>query len=574
MTFHKLRRLTILAASLGFGLPMAAQAAQLPSAGSLGNQLQQDPVKPEDRSLPIEFDMFAPSTPPDGEDVAPLSKTVRITHVVFEGAQGLPKLSLDAAVAPWLNQEVSIADLRKMTVAVERLYAQRGFMAVRVLIPKQRMQNDTLTLQVIEGRYATPKVRASSPRELETAQRIIEHATCLAPCSTPPHVMSADIDRAMYLLNDLPGISAAATLKAGALPGTTLLDVEVAPIKHLSGYAGANNHGNAYTGRNQLNAGVALNSTLLIGDQVTLDGVTSTEALEHHTGLQQYGVSYSLPVGPYGTRVGGGYSHLDYVLNGAFDPLDAEGDSDAYSAWISHPLWLSHLGRLEARAVYEYSDFSDRLLHVVDRSRNTQTTTAQLSGYRFWDNSVAGFSLASTVGRLHFGDPLDQAIDRQTRQSQGSFFKQRIDGYWQQTLAPQWSAFAALRTQLTNSNLDSSQSLVLGGPGGVRAFVADSTLVNQGAQGTFELRHTPSLLNQSLTAAVFYDRAEGRVNRHSWGTNPDSNSRMRLEGAGAYFNVNVAQKYNARLTYAQRLSDNLSTSQDANRIWLDVSTSF
>ncbi|MFW8695320.1 hypothetical protein ACOI9Y_32635, partial [Mesorhizobium japonicum] len=118
-----------------------------------------------------------------------------------------------------------------------------------------------------------------------------------------------------------------------------------------------------------------------------------------------------------------------------------------------------------------------------------------------------------------------------------------MDGYWQQSLAPNWSAFASLRTQLTDSNLDSSQSLLLGGPGGVRAFNADSTSVNQGAQGTLELRHNRLLWDQNLTVAGFYDRAEGRVYSYSLANSPDSDSRLRLEGAGAYVNLNVAQKY-------------------------------
>ncbi|MFW8695363.1 ShlB/FhaC/HecB family hemolysin secretion/activation protein, partial [Mesorhizobium japonicum] len=120
-------------------------------------------------------------------------------------------------------------------------------------------------------------------------------------------------DRALYLINDLPGISASATLKAGEQPGTTLLDVQAQPLKRVTGYVGANNQGNTHTGRNQVYAGVGLNSSLVIGDQFTVDGVTSTEALSHHTGLQQYGLGYSLPVGPYGSRVGGSYTHLDYV---------------------------------------------------------------------------------------------------------------------------------------------------------------------------------------------------------------------------------------------------------------------
>lgn len=123
------------------------------------------------------------------------------------------------------------------------------------------------------------------------------------------------------------------TLKAGALPGT-------------SHYVGANNHGNTHIGRIQLNAGVALNSSLVIGDQMTMDGVTNGEALEHHTGVQHTALVTDC------RSVLGGYSCLNYVLNGAFEPLDAEGDSDTYSAFVSHPLWLSHLCLLEAAGAF------------------------------------------------------------------------------------------------------------------------------------------------------------------------------------------------------------------------------
>jgi hemolysin activation/secretion protein len=263
----------------------------------LGSELKQDPVKPGERLLPVERDLIKPKAPAaDGAVSAPA--TTRVSRVLFEGAQAMPRPALDAAVAPWLNRAVTLADLRSMTVAVEQLYAQRGFLAVRVLIPQQHMQGGALTLHVIEGRYAPPKVNTATLREQAPLQRMVEHATCQAPCAEPSYVMSAEVDRALYLLNELPGIAAAATLKAGELPGTTLLDVDVAPIKHVSGYVGANNHGNRHTRRNQLNAGVALNSLLAVGDQLTLDGVSSTEALKHHTGLQQYGLGYNLPVGP------------------------------------------------------------------------------------------------------------------------------------------------------------------------------------------------------------------------------------------------------------------------------------
>ncbi|MFL1553509.1 ShlB/FhaC/HecB family hemolysin secretion/activation protein [Pseudomonas sp. D47] len=571
MALHNFK-LTLLVATLS-AAPGAARAVDLPSAGSLGNQLQQDSVKSLDRSQTEGADLLK-TTAVATDVVTTTATTIRVKKIVFESVQGVPISEVEAAATPWLNRDVTLADLRRMTVAIEQLYGQRGFLAVRALIPQQSMQDGVLSVRVVEGRYAPPQVKAGNSREQAALQHFVESATCKAPCSDASYVMSSQVDRALYLINDLPGVSAAGTLKAGELAGTTLLDIQAAPIKRVSGYVGGNNHGNTHTGRNQLYTGVALNSALKVGDQFTLDGVTTIEALERHTGLQQYALGYSLPVGFNGTRVGGSYMHLNYVLNGAFEPLDAKGDSDIYSAWVSHPIWLSHGGRLEVRGGYEYSKFNDRLLKLLDRDRDTQSTTAELSGYCFWDDSVAGFSFKSTLGLLRYDDATDKSIDHQTRKSQGQFFKQRIDGYWQQALAPQWSAFVLLRTQLSDSNLDGSQSLLLGGPGGVRAFNADSTSVNLGAQGALELRHNSQLWSQNLTMAGFYDRAEGRINRNSWASNPESDARLRLEGAGAYINFNVAQKYNARLTYARALFDNLASSQSANRVWFDVSMAF
>ncbi|MFW8695244.1 POTRA domain-containing protein, partial [Mesorhizobium japonicum] len=116
--------------------------------------------------------------------------TIRVARIVFEGAEGVPVASLEAVVAPWLNRDVTMADLRRMTVAVEQLYAQQGFLAVRALIPQQSMKQGVLVVRVVEGRYAPPKVKAEDPRVQSSLQNYVEQATCQAPCTDAPYVMS------------------------------------------------------------------------------------------------------------------------------------------------------------------------------------------------------------------------------------------------------------------------------------------------------------------------------------------------------------------------------------------------
>lgn len=156
-------RLTLMWLTACF-LSQAAWAIELPSAGSLGKQLQQD-SPPAERSPAVEPERLKAGPSADQTPLPASRTTVRVNRVVFEGAQAMSPVALESVVTPWLNRDVTLADLHQMTVALEQLYAQHGFLAVRVLIPQQTMHQSTLTVRVIEGRYAPPQVKAADPRQ-------------------------------------------------------------------------------------------------------------------------------------------------------------------------------------------------------------------------------------------------------------------------------------------------------------------------------------------------------------------------------------------------------------------------
>jgi hemolysin activation/secretion protein len=556
-----------LAASIG--LSAHANPMVPPSAGSLGNQLNQESTR-NLPSKPAEAPLQDTSTepPPEAQDA---TATVRLERVRFEGALLLSEAELQNAVVPWTHRDVTMADLRAMMVAVEHRYQQRGYLAVSVVVPVQEMRDDELALLVTVGRYQQPSVTSHTARAQPFLHELVLRATCGQACDGQVPIESAQVDRALYLINDLPGISARGTLKAGSLPGTSLLDVNVAPIKKLAGYIDLNNHGNLFTGREVLGAGAQLNSSLLTGDQFSLNAVSSLEALGHATGLQQVSSSYSLPVGAFGTRLGGGYSHLEYRLNQQFEKLDAHGKADNANAWISHPLWLSPRGRVDVRLTHEQSGYADEQLRF-ERKRDVNTTTLDVSGNLYGDRQIVGWRLSSAFGSLTYHNPFDQFLDDATRRSAGHFTRHRFDAFGLKGLGHNWELYGALRGQLTNRNLDSSQGFVMGGPNAVRAFDSNTSSVDEGWQASLELRYPYQAFGMQWSAAGFYDAAQGRVNRHAWGVGNDA--RVRLSGAGAYLAGTLSQQYSVRLTYAQRLQDNLAESVDSDQLWLSLSTSF
>lgn len=559
--------IALVAASLG----VSAQANPVapPSAGSLGNQLNQEPIR-RLPSRPIDTPLHnnAAQPPVDAQDA---TTTVRLEHVRFDGAQVLSEDELQRAVQPWLQRDVTLAELHSMMAAVEQLYQVRGYLAVSVVLPVQTMQEGELRLLVTVGRYQPPSVITQGPREQPFLNALVVGATCKQACDGQTLIETAQVDRALYLVNDLPGVSARGTLKAGDLPATSAFGVNVAPIKHVGGYLDMNNFGNTYTGREVFNTGVQFNSALLVGDQFTLDGVSSLEALQHATGLQQLSANYSLPIGTLGTRLGGGFSHLEYRLNQQFETLDAHGRADTANAWVSHPVWLSHKGRIDVRLTHEQSRYVDEQLRYA-RARDVDTTTLDVSGTLYGNRQIAGWRLSTTMGALTYHDPLDQMFDSATRKSAGHFTRHRLDAFGLMGLDYNWELYGAFRGQVSNRNLDSAQGFVMGGPNGVRAFNSNAASVDEGWQASLELRYQRPALGLQWTAAGFYDAAQGRVNRNAWGAGSDA--WLRLSGAGVYVAGTQAQQYSVRLTYAQRLRDNLDADVDSDQLWLSLTRFF
>ncbi|WP_158243784.1 MULTISPECIES: ShlB/FhaC/HecB family hemolysin secretion/activation protein [unclassified Pseudomonas] len=553
------------------GLDVSAQANPVapPSAGALGNQLNQElPQRLPSRPIDIPLQDNATQPPVDTQDA---NLTVRLERVRFDGAQVLSDAQLQRAVLPWLGRDLTLAELRTMMAAVEQLYQLHGYLAVSVVLPVQTMLDGELRLLVTVGRYQQPVVNTAGEREQAFLNALVVRATCKQACDGQTLIETAQVDRALYLVNDLPGVSARGTLKAGHLPATSAFGVNVAPIKRVGGYLDLNNFGNAYTGREVLNAGVQLTSALLVGDQLTLDGVSSLEALQHATGLQQVSANYSLPIGTLGTRFGGGFSHFEYRLNQQFEPLDAHGQADTANAWVSHPLWLSHKGRVDVRLTHEQSRYVDEQLRYA-RARDVDTTTLDVSGTLYGNRKIAGWRLSTTMGALTYHDPLDQMFDSATRKSAGHFTRQRLDAFGLMGLDYNWAVYGALRTQVSNRNLDSAQGFVMGGANGVRAFNSNAASVDEGWQASLEMRYQRPALGLQWTAAGFYDAAQGRVNRNAWGAGSDA--QLRLSGAGVYLAGAQDQQYSVRLTYAQRLRDNLDADVGSDQLWLSLTRFF
>src|SRR5580693_3670105 len=138
----------------------------------------------------------------------PRHPCARISHRRVSTAQ------IQKLLAGYINRDLAPADLRQATDSIAKLYHRSGWLA-RVLVPRQRVENGVLLIQVIEGRLG--KIVFSNDTNVKalhvSPQRIVDRVQARL---TPGASLSQDdLTRGVLLAGDLPGVSVAADETSG-----------------------------------------------------------------------------------------------------------------------------------------------------------------------------------------------------------------------------------------------------------------------------------------------------------------------------------------------------------------------
>jgi hemolysin activation/secretion protein len=101
---------------------------------------------------------------------------------------------------------------------VTRRLKDEGWVLARAYLPEQDVTDGLVTIEILPGRLDTQgrafRIEAIGARPLRIdPERLGAILTALIPAGEP--IRQADLDRAILLINDLPGIDALARLEAG-----------------------------------------------------------------------------------------------------------------------------------------------------------------------------------------------------------------------------------------------------------------------------------------------------------------------------------------------------------------------
>lgn len=514
------------------------------------------------RQLPQRF----PEEPKVVERPALTDTGVKVTvkEIRFTGFEGLATdQELRPLVADGIGKALTFRELQALADKVTAYLRQKGYFLARAYLPKQDVTHGIIEIAIVQGRLQGEAVikRAAGVRLQENVPRDIMKSAVHAD----EPIQDTKLERALLLMNDLPGVSTHAFLDPGAAPGETKLTINVDEGALYSGGVWADNYGNRFTGDWRGNAAAYLNDPFKIGDQESLQLIGAQ-------GLIQGRVGYSLPLGSDGLRASFGLTGMSYNVLESLSPLQSKGNAINANAGLSYPILRSRIANLTATLGYEYDIYKDEVLGIQIHDKRVQAVSAGLSGDYYDRYFGGGYSLAGltvTTGYLDLSRvDADKAQDDATAHTNGQFTRLNINLSRLQHVTDALALSVSYSGQFATGNLDSSQKFFLGGPYAVRAYPLGEAPCDEGHLMSAELRYNIALtpVLGALQIIGFYDAGYAILHKDVWGAigTATGENQYWISGIGGGVSMSRPSLYALRFMYAHRVGDNPGRGTDGN----------
>ena len=462
----------------------------------------------------------------------------------FSGHSAFDAEALASITADFAGRELSFAELEQAAERVTQFYRDRGYLVAQALIPAQEIGADGIVeIAVHEGRYGRVAVQNAS----RLKQGIAEAALEAGPVASGALIAAAPLERALLLLDELPGVTARGELSAGREPGTSDLTVYVRDGERFTGILRVDNSGHELTGRVRGTVMVDADNLRGFADRLSLQVTSSGSGLLHGS------ANYSAPVNDTPLRLGVGYTSSRYEMGGALTALDVEGTMSAWRLSLRYPVlralprpavpavWVH---RLDAELVAEQRDLQDIVAGFSgDRQVQALQLAARGSG-QAWGGTLE-FGAVATAGRLHIVDAVERLYDDLTALTEGEFVKVHAEATHRRPVGRGMSLRASVSGQWASKNLHSSEKFALGGAHAVRAYAPGEASGDTGVLAGVELRGR--LFGSAWWWAGFVDAGYVQINKDPWQEGVNTRS---LFGAGAGLVYAPGSSFDLRVDYA------------------------
>jgi len=482
-----------------------------PDAGRILQELQDRRAQP-----PASDNLdILPAPDADKEPLTEDGPSIRINTVTFNGNTIFSDAELTLLLQPALGNEFKLSGLLAMAETVSLYYRSNGYPFARALLPPQEVSGGILKIEILEGRYGKVRATSEHPKLAQLGKDF------LSPLKPGTVIESDLLERQSLLLNDLPGISTIPVIRPGANVGEGDFEVTIHATRVWDASVGFDNHGNRYTGEYRATTSASYYHLYTPGDRV------SGTFLYTNEDLWLGRIGYDMPIGSDGLRGHLSYARTDYDLGYGFDGFT--GLADVATIGISYPMLRSQQSNAILIARTQYKNLNDKLLDVSFQRKDSYSGTIGIE-YDHRDNLFPSLGRGMTFGSLYLTAGSIESDDAGV--NTGGFAKLHGDISRLQSLPGNFSWFTNIDFQIASGgNLDSSESMLLGGANSVRAYPQGEAASKAGIRLQNELRYSMKYASPYVFYDIGYLTSEG------------TNSSRTLSGAGFGVRVDINRFY-------------------------------
>lgn len=531
---------TAYAQSVGGAVEVQRTPSIVPSSSELAPLLVLPSAKPQLPEVPSNSPLRELGKP-DNDVRIDVQRFFVDANAPAELQAALPQLT-----ARFLGKGRSFEDLVNATVEVTR-FMQRdlGYYLGYAYLPEQSPSDGAIRIAVLEGRL--DRVVLNWVDGLPVAKEVVEaYLSRLKPGSI---LLVRDVERVVFLVNDLRGLTARFDVRAGETPGSANLVVTPRAEKIWSGKVDADMNGSRFLGANRVSGLLQMNSPFGRGDGLTANVLTSTTG-----GLAFALLGYSTPVGSDGFKLGTSVSGVKYKLDKVLFPLELGGTAVTFNGYGLYPFIRSRNLNLFTLGSFEHKAYEDRQeVAGTATKKSVQTLTLGVTG-DFRDGMLGGgvntFDASLISGQVKYPAGRPGGLDDAPDFTKITFGYSRLQDWVTGSLL----AYASLRGQFALNNLDTTEQFRVGGPDGVRAFAPGEGTGDEGAVISFEVRLLPGKawlgkMAEEMVLSTFVDTGYVRYRR-----SPAANVTGTYKNTGMFTGAGIGLSWVQGNDYAMRFS--------------------
>jgi hemolysin activation/secretion protein len=491
---------------------------------------------------------------------------VQVNRFELVGNHVIETQVLEDLLSDFTGRQLTMTELNEATRSITAYYRSLGYWATAVL-PEQSLGQDFVTIEVLEAKLGDLVIDSRGEKIRFDEKRI--RGYLLNGQDDARILKSRSFEKAIKVVDSIPGISVAADMKAGKQAGETDLHVVVQNTPLASGSVVLDNFGTDSTGKNRISGNMIVDGLFRSGEQIGIQGLSASGSTSVSGGV-------TVPLSENGARFGVRGSSSTYSLQGKYASLKVKGWSSSVSAEITNiPLYYSDSNTIYGAFDVTRSYAKDEAIQIQLARKRLNKGTARVIGNvqdEWLGGGMSSWSLMYTRGFVNLGDDMANfAIDQAGPLTHGPYSKMNLSLSRLQYVTGDYSLWFAGQAQYAMKNLDSMESFALGGPSAVRAYDGNADSGDQGLLVTGEIRR---LVNQDIDIAIFYDYGLTHVNKRAWTAALQASNLVTLQGVGVSVKYRPIKGMEFTAQYSYPIGKAPAATMQKNQLWLNLEVQY